>query len=60
MSKTSKFVPLAGTVAGAIMIILDGFDDVSFTLDSTAFWAFMTFTVGGSAAFGIYKRLSKK
>jgi len=60
MSKTSKFVPLAGTIAGSIMIILDGFDSIAFTLDSTAFWAFMTFTVGGSAAYGIYKRMSKK
>jgi len=34
VSKTSKFVPLAGAI--------------------------MTFTVGGSAAFGIYKRISKK
>jgi len=60
MSKTSKFVPLAGTIAGGCMVILDGFDDINFTLDVTAFWAFMTFTVGGSVAYGIYKRMSKK
>jgi len=59
MSKTSKFVPLAGTIAGAAMIILDGLNDIQFTLDTTAFWAFMTFTVGGSAAYGIYKRLKE-
>ena len=59
MSKTSKFVPLAGTIAGALMIILDGFNDINFTLDSTSFWAFMTFTLGGSAAYGIYKGIKK-
>lgn len=59
MSKTSKFVPLAGTIAGATMIILDGFhtEAFSFTLDPSTFWAFMAFTVGGSAAYGIFKRL---
>ena len=60
MSKTSKFVPLAGTIAGAILIFLDGFADINFTLDSSSFWAFMTFTVGGSAAYGIYTKMIGK
>jgi len=60
MSKLSKFVPLAGTILGGTMVVLDGFEDINFTLDSASFWAFMTFTVGGSAAYGIFKRMNKK
>lgn len=60
LSNTSKFIPLAGTIIGGIMIIVDGFNDINFTLDSTAFWAFMGFTVGGSSAYGIFKRWKQK
>lgn len=59
MSKLSKFVPLFGTVIGGILMILDGLDDIAFTIDYTAFWAFMAFTVGGSSAYGIFKNMKK-
>lgn len=60
MSKTSKFVPLFGTIIGGILIALDGFEDVKFTIDYLAFWAFMAFTVGGSSAYGILKHWRKQ
>ena len=45
-----------------IMIILDGYhtEAFSFTLDVSTFWAFMAFTVGGSAAFGILTKMRKQ
>lgn len=59
MSKTSKFIPLFGAVIGGVMIFLDGYDMVEFTLDASTFWAYMTFTMGGSAAYGILKKSGK-
>ena len=60
MSKTSKFVPLAGTIIGGILIAFDGFNDIAFTVDTSSLWAFMAFTVGGSSAYGILKHWNKK
>lgn len=59
-SKTSKFVPLFGSIIGGIILGLDGFEAIDFTIDYTSFWAFMAFTVGGSSAYGIFKNMRKK
>ena len=60
MSKTSKFVPLCGSIVGGILLAVDGFEELKFNLDYIAFWAFMGFTVGGSSAYGILKHLRKQ
>ncbi len=60
MSKTSKFVPLCGAIVGGILIFVDAYDTIEFTLDSSSFWAYMAFTVGGSSAYGILKHWKKQ
>lgn len=60
MSKPLNFVPMIATIIGGIIIILDGLDDVSFTLDFATFSMYMVCAVSGIAAYGIYKKISKK
>ena len=57
MSKTSKFVPLTGTVGGIVALVVDTY--MNGTINETLFVAFMGFTVGGSSAYAIVKKLRK-
>ena len=60
MSKTSKLVPIAGVIISGAVLLCDGFDDLTFTLNESAYWAFMAFTIGGSSAYGIFKHWKGK
>jgi len=58
MSKTSKFVPLTGTVCGLALLAIDAY--LNNKINENMFIAYMGFTVGGSSVYGIFKNWRKQ
>lgn len=58
MGQVSKIIPLVGIGTGAALLVTDIIQTGK--LDQTMFIAFMMFSVGGSALFGILKNWNVK
>lgn len=57
MVKTTKFVPIIGTIGCLAGLMIDTY--LNGEINENMFLAFMGLTVGGSATYGILKRWKK-
>ena len=62
MMKTRKFVPLATIIGGFVVVIIDGLNNIDFTVNEGMFSALVYAGLGSSAAVGFaqYWKRSKK
>lgn len=59
MEGTPRFIGLTATIICGIAILLDGFDDIAFTINYTALLIFMGIALPGAGAYDILKNRTK-